>query len=99
MSSQAQALVAHTATKIPAEARGRVLVCGSHGGGYAGYLAARAGVAAVVLNDAGVGLDNAGIGALPWCDALGMAAATVAHDWLCLLAQAAGAEPVKVGRI
>ena len=28
-----------------------------------------------------------------------IAAATVAHDWLCLLAQAAGAEPVKVGRI
>jgi hypothetical protein len=56
-----------------------VLVCGSHGGAYAGYLAARAGVRAVVLNDAGVGLDQAGIGALGHCQALGIAAATVSH--------------------
>jgi hypothetical protein len=56
-----------------------VLVCGSHGGAYAGYLAARADVRAVILNDAGVGLDEAGIGALGYCQALGVAAATAAH--------------------
>ena len=28
-----------------------------------------------------------------------LAAATVAHDWLCLLAQKAGAKPKLVGRI
>ena len=28
-----------------------------------------------------------------------IAAATVAHDWLCLIAQAAGAKPVEVGRL
>ena len=28
-----------------------------------------------------------------------IAAATVAHDWLCLIAKAAGAKPVKVGRL
>ena len=57
-------VLAPTATKIPETARGRVLVCGSHAGAYAGYLAARAQVRAVVLNDAGVGLDEAGIGPL-----------------------------------
>lgn len=56
-----------------------MLVCASHGGVYAGYLAIRAGVRAVILNDAGVGLERAGIGALEHCQALGMAAATVAH--------------------
>ncbi len=73
-------VLAPTATKIPETARGRVLVCGSHAGAYAGYLAARAHVRAVVLNDAGVGLDEAGIGALGHCQALGIAAAAVCHD-------------------
>ena len=73
-------VLAPTATKIPETARGRVLVCGSHAGAYAGYLAARAQVRAVVLNDAGVGLDEAGIGALGHCQALGDAAAAVCHD-------------------
>ena len=80
MQPEAEGVLAPTATKIPAAARGRVLVCASHGGAYAGYLAARAGVRAVVLNDAGVGLDEAGIGALELCRALGMAAAVVAHS-------------------
>jgi hypothetical protein len=73
-------VLAPTATKIPETARGRVLVCGSHAGAYAGYLAARAGVRAVVLNDAGVGLEEAGIGALGRCQAQGIAAAAVCHD-------------------
>lgn len=79
MQSQTHMVLAPTATRIPRTARGQVLVCGSHGGAYAGYLAARAGVRAVLLNDAGVGLDQAGIGALLHCQALGVAAATVAH--------------------
>ena len=73
-------MLAPTATKIPETARGQVLVCGSHAGAYAGYLAVRAGVRAVILNDAGVGRDDAGIGALGHCQALGMAAAAVSHD-------------------
>ena len=56
-----------------------VVVGGSHGGIYPGYLAARAHARAVILNDAGVGKDNAGIGGLDYCDSLGMAAATVSH--------------------
>ncbi len=80
MQSISDIVLAPTATRIPETVRGRVLVCGSHAGVYAGYLAARAGVRAVVLNDAGVGRDDAGIGALGHCQALGIAAAAVSHD-------------------
>lgn len=79
MHAHSQFVLAPTATKIPSDARGRVLVCGSHAGAYAGYLACRAGVRAVILNDAGVGLEQAGIGALAQCQGLGVAAAAVAH--------------------
>ncbi|MCP5149689.1 MAG: hypothetical protein H6982_02980 [Chromatiales bacterium] len=71
--------LAPTATKIPPEARAAVVITGSHGGAYVGYLAARAGVAALVVHDAGVGLDQAGIGSLPWCERLGIAAVAVDH--------------------
>ena len=61
-------------------AAGGIVISGSHGGAYAGYLAARSGARAVILNDAGVGLDEAGLGALALCERIGMAAATVAHN-------------------
>jgi hypothetical protein len=72
-------LAADTITKLPPEAAGAVVVSGSHGGRYPGYLAASARVRAVILNDAGVGRDEAGIGALGYLEALGIAAATVSH--------------------
>jgi hypothetical protein len=56
---------------------GKVLVAGSHGGIIAACLGARAGAHALILNDAGVGRDRAGIGGLAWLDRIGMAAATV----------------------
>lgn len=59
---------------------GGVLVAGSHGGVYAGYAAAKAHMRAVILNDAGVGRDQAGIGALSWLQSIGTPAATVGHD-------------------
>ncbi len=68
-----------TITKLGPEFRGAVLVAGSHGGRYCGYLAALAGLRGVIFNDAGVGKDNAGIGALDYLQPLGVAAATVAH--------------------
>ena len=71
--------LASTVTRLGPEVAGKVLVSGSHGGSYAGYLAAKARACAVILNDAGVGKDSAGIGSLGYCDALGMAAATVSH--------------------
>ena len=71
--------LASTVTRLGPECAGAVVVGGSHGGAYAGYLAARSRACAVILNDAGVGKDNAGIGCLDYCDALAMAAATVSH--------------------
>ena len=71
--------VADSITKLGPEFRGTVLVTGSHGGSYCGYLAALAGLRGVIFNDAGVGLDSAGIGALKYLQRLGMAAAAVAH--------------------
>lgn len=79
MTAPPPVLLAPTITKLPPEAEGAVVVSGSHGGRYPGHLAARAGVRAAVFNDAGVGLDGAGIGALPYLQALGIAAAAVGH--------------------
>jgi hypothetical protein len=78
-SAMVDILVADSVTHLDSRHRGQVVMGGSHGGVYAGYLAAKAGVRAVVLSDAGVGKDRAGIGALAYLDKLGMAAATVGH--------------------
>jgi hypothetical protein len=72
-------IVADSVTALPATARGAVLLSGSHGGAYAAYLAASAGVRAVILNDAGVGRDRAGVSGLVLLDTIGMAAATISH--------------------
>lgn len=72
-------LLADTVTALDARHRGCVLVAGSHGGVIAAHLAAAAGVRAVVFNDAGGGQDDAGFAGLAWLDAIGVAAATVAH--------------------
>jgi hypothetical protein len=71
--------LADSATKLPAEATGQVVVSGSHGGRYPGFLAALGGARAVILNDAGIGKDEAGIAALHDLETLGMPAATVSH--------------------
>jgi hypothetical protein len=70
---------APTITSLPADARGAVVVSGSHGGLYPGYLAAKAGLRAVIFNDAGVGRDGAGIGSLAYLERYGIAAAAVSH--------------------
>jgi hypothetical protein len=56
---------------------GKVLVAGSHGGVIAASLGATAGAHALILNDAGLGLDRAGIAGLAWLEEIGMAAAAV----------------------
>src|SRR5690625_4748573 len=73
-----QPLLADTITRLP-DARGAVLVTGSHGGIYAAYLAVRAQVRAVIFNDAGIGLEEAGVAGLLWLERLGVAAAAVDH--------------------
>ena len=61
----------------PGEAAGKVLVAGSHGGIVAAYLGAKAGAHALILNDAGLGMDRAGIAGLFYLESIGMAAAAV----------------------
>lgn len=56
---------------------GKVLVAGSHGGIIAAYLGAKAGAHALILNDAGLGKDRAGIAGLFNLEEIGMAAAAV----------------------
>lgn len=73
----AEPRIVDSATRLAPADRGFVVVCGSHGGIYAAWLAARAGVRAIVLNDAGIGRDRAGVAGLPWLDALGVAACAV----------------------
>lgn len=73
-------LVLDSVTQAGAEARGRVACCASHGGVYAAWYAACRGVSAVVLHDAGIGREQAGIGGLDWLGARGVPAACVAHD-------------------
>jgi len=73
-------LVADSVTKLDYRHRGAVLISGSHGGLYAGYCAAKAGVRGVILNDASVGKDGAGIASLAYFDDLGAPAAMVSHE-------------------
>jgi hypothetical protein len=58
------------------EHRGHVAVSGSYGGRYNAYNAAKWPVRAVIMNDAGIGKDNAGIVGLQFLDRINMAAAT-----------------------
>ncbi|WP_142850299.1 hypothetical protein [Telmatospirillum sp. J64-1] len=55
---------------------GNVLISGSYGGEYNAYHAAKWGIRGVILNDAGVGRNNAGITGLKYLDQIGLAAAT-----------------------
>src|SRR5947209_14748762 len=72
-------LILDSVTTFPGDARGRAAIAASHGGVYAAYLAAKAGIKAVILCDAGVGREGAGIGGLDYLDRLGVAAATIGH--------------------
>lgn len=79
MPSHPSTVLAHSVTKLGNNAADAIVVCGSHGGVYSGYLVAKSEVRAVVLNDAGVGKDAAGIGALSYLECLGIPAACAAH--------------------
>ncbi|MCB9993488.1 MAG: hypothetical protein H6873_07505 [Hyphomicrobiaceae bacterium] len=68
-------------------AKGNVLVSGSYGGEYNAWHAAKWGIRGVVLCDAGVGLNDAGINGLPYLDRIGLAAAT-ADAFTCHIADA-----------
>lgn len=63
-------------SNVREEHRAQVVVSGSYGGRYNAFNAARWPVRAVIMNDAGVGKDKAGIVGLEFLDRIGMAAAT-----------------------
>src|SRR3954467_9723476 len=69
--------VVDSASKLDSSARGAVVVCGSHGALYPAWLAARAGVRAVIVNDAGIGRHSAGVAGVAWLGGLGIAACAI----------------------
>src|SRR5689334_13724622 len=69
--------VLDSATRLGSSAHGAVAVCGSHGGLFPAWLAACAGLRAVVLNDAGIGRNSAGVAGLAWLDGLGIPACAI----------------------
>lgn len=73
-------LVLDSVTHLTIGARGRVALCGSHGGIYAAWYAARRGIAALLLHDAGIGRECAGVGGLDWLGERGVPAATIGHE-------------------
>ena len=73
------ALVTDSVTMLGADARGRAAIAASHGGIYAAYVAAKAGLKAVVLSDAGVGRERAGISGLAYLATMGVPAAAIGH--------------------
>lgn len=72
-------LVLDSVTKFGPEARGAVAIAASHGGVIAAHMALAGGIVGVLLNDAGIGLDNAGIGGLAYCDRFGAPCAVIDH--------------------
>jgi hypothetical protein len=73
-------IVSADSVTTPGDAAGKVLVGGSHGGVVSAWFAARSGARAVILHDAGVGKEAAGIAGLEWLERIGMAAAAVSHE-------------------
>ena len=85
--SSVKIYAASSSATAPAECAGNVLVSGSYGGEYNAYHAAKWGIRGVVLNDAGVGKNDAGIKGLPYLDRIGLAGAT-ADAMTCHIADA-----------
>jgi hypothetical protein len=72
-------IILDSVTHLEASHRGAVVHAASHGGLYAAAYAAGKGVAAIILNDAGVGREQAGIAGLDLLAGLGVPAAVVSH--------------------
>lgn len=72
-------LILDSVTHLAGDARGQVAACASHGAVYAAWYAASKGVSAIILNDAGVGRERAGISGLAWLDPMEVPAAAVSH--------------------
>jgi uncharacterized protein YunC (DUF1805 family) len=86
-STDVRILTASSSATASPDCAGQVLVSGSYGGEYNAFHAAKWGLRGVVLCDAGVGKDNAGIKGLPYLDRIGLPAAT-ADAMTCHIADA-----------
>lgn len=73
-------IVVDSVTQLDRSAGDRVVVTGSHGGGYPGRIVAGLGVRAAVFNDAGGGRGGAGTVGLAVLDRLGVPAVAIGHD-------------------
>src|SRR5215475_8924150 len=73
---KAEILTVASCSNVRAEHRAHVVVSGSYGGRYNAYNAAKWPVRAVIMNDAGIGKDGAGVIGLEFLDRIKMAAAT-----------------------
>lgn len=76
---RAAVVVVDSVTTLDASHAASVIVTGSHGGLIAARYAAAAGVRAAVFNDAGGGLDDAGVAGLPALATIGIAAVAVSN--------------------
>ena len=72
-------VVLDSVTHLKAEHAGAAGLCASHGGRYAAYYAAKMGIGAVILCDAGIGREQAGIAGLALLEALSVPAATFSN--------------------
>ena len=73
-------IIMDSITKVTLEDKGCFVVAASHGGASSGEFALEVPLGLVVLNDAGIGKDQAGMAALAMLEAHGVAGATVSHD-------------------
>lgn len=65
-------LVVDSVTRLDRNAHGRVAIAASHGGRYSVHLALRQGVCALIVCDAGIGLERAGIAGLDLAQRFGV---------------------------
>ncbi len=72
-------VVLDSVTHLEPKHHGAVAFCGSHAGIYAAYYAAYKGLAAVILNDAGIGRERAGVAGLALLEKLGVPGAAISH--------------------
>ena len=77
MTTSLNLLVCDSVTRMGPQARGSVVIAASHGGVFAAHFALSEGVCGLVLCDAGVGLNRAGIAGLEFAQQFGVPCASI----------------------
>ena len=78
--SRGRVVIMDSITKVSPEDEGSIVIAASHVGVSSGEFALETPLALVVLNDAGIGRDDAGIAALGMLQERGVPGAAVGHD-------------------